>query len=232
MQNRSRLSLPIAASVMLFVSACTDEPTLASGDMSLADAGVVSDSGTDASDALVDATPADAEVGICGDLDACDDVCVDTAGDNLNCGACGTVCGDTELCLLGVCSPFGPVCADRILGSVGAGVTIEASTAGMGNDIDGLCGRSGANDDTTFFWEVPVDGRWEIRFGSGDFDVVAGVGASCGGGGIDCDDDGNGRNGALLSFQAVAGQRMVISVDAFRGTGSGRFSMSFNRTGE
>jgi hypothetical protein len=35
---------------------------------------------------------------------ACNGACVDLTADGLNCGACGTVCGDTESCQSGACT--------------------------------------------------------------------------------------------------------------------------------
>ena len=87
------------------------------------------------------------------------------------------------------------------------------------------------------FWRAPVGGDWTIRFSSADFDVVARAALPvnptiCSGNELDCEDDGNGPNGARLSFTAFEGQDILISVDAFRNTGSGKFTMTFSRTGE
>jgi len=185
-----------------------------------------------------DASPDDGGTqDVCGELSACEDECVDLQGDSRHCGDCAAACGEDSACVAGSCVEAGFPCADRWIGSVGDGVTLTDTTLGKGNDIDGMCLRSGSDEDTVMFWRVPEGGDWEIRFSSSDFDVVARVDVAaipnfCRGNEVDCDDDGNGPNGALLSFSALEGQDMLITVDAFRNTGAGEFTMSFSRSGE
>lgn len=184
-----------------------------------------------------DITPDGGAQDECGALDSCADECVDLQGDSRHCGACGATCDDGDACVSGACVEAGFPCVDRWIGSVGDGVTLTDTTLGKGDDIDGLCLRSGADEDTVMFWQVPEGGDWQIRFASSDFDVVAKIELAafpnlCRGNEVDCDDDGNGPNGALLSFTALEGQQTLISVDAFRNTGAGQFTMSFSRSGE
>ena len=190
-------------------------------------------------DVMADDVPVDdvPNEGACGALSPCDAECVDLAGDSRHCGTCGTACDEGEACVTGACVDVGFPCVDRWIGSVGDGVTLTDTTLGKGSDLDGLCLRSGDDEDTAMYWQVPMGGDWEIRFSSSDFDVVAQASSLsfpgvCMGNEIDCNDDGNGPNGALLSFSALEGQQILISVDAFRDTGAGEFTMSFKRSGE
>lgn len=50
----------------------------------------------------------DGRTGMCsGTITECGGSCVDTRFDPANCGGCGTVCGSSEICLTGACTPQG-----------------------------------------------------------------------------------------------------------------------------
>jgi hypothetical protein len=110
-------------------------------------------------------------VGACGDttkvekqcLDTsmmCGDTCVDVMSDQNNCGACGTVCGDTERCTAGACTAVQfPACPAGQTDCSGtcADTMVDANHCGT---CDNACGPaaacySGACE--TRVWEVLAD---------------------------------------------------------------------------
>jgi hypothetical protein len=118
----------------------------------------VSDAGADVMDAAVDATdaaPDVADTGVCdGAQSRCGSVCVDTATDPLNCGACGVACPSTAngaaVCAAGRCDlrcdpgshRCGNACLrDNDVASCGARCTPCAEPAGSRSTCSmGTCG--------------------------------------------------------------------------------------------
>jgi hypothetical protein len=126
-------------------------------------------------------------------------------------------------------------CVEGEIRGVVSGSRVEDTTAGRGDQVDGLCRRSGGNEDTILSFTVPETGRWEIFAESAAFDPVVAVrrppplpGFCDGGEELACDDDGGGGpNRALAAFEAQAGERLLVVVDAFRGTGQGPYALTF-----
>lgn len=69
-------------------------------------------------------------------LTDCDGTCVDTSGDSDNCGVCGTVCGNGDTCVAGVCDL---VCSAGEINCDGTCVDPQAN--------DQFCGAGGENGD-------------------------------------------------------------------------------------
>lgn len=213
----------------------TDAGGQTASDSDIMNNGTGDDGGTPQTDGATSSDMGSANA--CGQLSDCAGDCIDIQGDSRHCGGCNEACGMGQACVDSACIDVGYACADRIIGSVGDGVTLTDTTLGRGSNADGLCLRSGSDEDMVMFWRVPEGGDWQIRFSSPDFDVVARADLAaipnfCAGNELACNDDGNGPNGALLSFTALEGQDILITVDAFRNTGAGEFTMSFSRSGE
>jgi hypothetical protein len=75
----------------------------------------------------------------CGELDCCDDACVNRGNDVLKCGRCGNICpGPNAFCDHGVCGtpPCGVSAAARAAGSGGGGAG-SGVAAGVGGGAGG-----------------------------------------------------------------------------------------------
>jgi hypothetical protein len=132
---------------------------------------------------------------------------------------------------------------DEDLGDeLGTGVA-TGSSIGMGNDYEGSCGGSGA-EDVAFLWEAPDSGCYVADTEGSSYDTVLRVfnAVSDGSGGISCstgvgtggpselvcDDDGGSGVTSRIERTLVGGTQYVIVVDGFSSFSSGTYTLSIS----
>ncbi len=165
----------------------------------------------------------------------CGGVCVSPATDVANCGDCGAVCTKSQTCADGRCVPSQVAgCADVNLGGALGDAAYAGTTAGRASRRTGVCLRSGTNPDILLAWRAPSAGRFRFTVHGQGWDPVIGaesllIPGACQGSSLGCDDDTGGPNAASMQLEVVAGQEVLLVIDAFRTSGSGAFTLDINR---
>lgn len=124
-------------------------------------------------------------------------------------------------------------CVDEDLGSALGPSVLTGSTLGAGDDYDlDLCllasdepSISTSGEDYVVSWTAPENGLYIFSLEGSDFDTVIGVGPlECGAMPVQCNDDCADAESAT-TYDAAAGQSLLIVIDGGRGAG-GAFSLS------
>ncbi len=118
--------------------------------------------------------------------------------------------------------PFTTSCPDGVLGNgTGSwtGTHTHASRAHTGS-----CPPAVGNIELS--WTAPADGSYTYSTVGSDFDTVAYVLDGCGGTELACNDDGSGYQ-SVVSFDAVAGQELIIGLGGFH-TSSGAYVITID----
>ncbi len=154
----------------------------------------------------------------CGDLDceadpACDPVehCANGLDDD---GDGWTDCDDEDCTWLPVCNLL-EVCPRFDLGSQAGFGILEGDNQGTGDQLDlATCGSSDG-DDFSFGWTAPAGGTFTFdTLGSGYDTVLYLLQDDCDGPVLECNDDAEGIPQSSLTADLLAGQQVVIAIDA------------------
>lgn len=119
---------------------------------------------------------------------------------------------------------FEGMCPDDDAGSA-VPVTVSGSTVDSDNTTFSSCGGSTGNDEQYTFI-APTTDTYAIDTAGSDFDTVLHVFDSCGGSELACDDNADGLT-SRLNIDLVAGQEIVVVVDAF-GMESGDYDLNID----
>ena len=118
-------------------------------------------------------------------------------------------------------------CADGSLGAAIGPAVSEGSTTGAGADRFGSC--AGGGPELIFQWSAPETGTYNVDTLGSDFDTVLYVLESCDGDEIVCNDDafsGDDRTRSQVTFDATAGESVLIVVDGFGPTSDGDYVLN------
>ncbi|MDQ3035601.1 MAG: hypothetical protein M3Y87_24560 [Myxococcota bacterium] len=116
-------------------------------------------------------------------------------------------------------------CPDQDLG-MAVGIDLATgSTIGAGDDVVPGCGSSSGAPDLTFAWTAPAAGTYTFDTGGSTFDTILQLRSTCGGTGLDCNDDRGSDAASLVRATLAAGESVVIELDGYS-SGSGDYYLS------
>jgi hypothetical protein len=140
-----------------------------------------------------------------------------------------TDCADPDCAADPACAPG--ACADIDLGSVLGMSVATGSTFGTGDDYTASCPSSSAAEDVSFTWTAPADGSYVISTDGSSFDTALTLWSTDCATELECDDDAGSGNQSLLAVSAVAGDVLVIVVDAYS-SNAGDYVLNILSAGE
>jgi hypothetical protein len=148
-------------------------------------------------------------------------ICADGLDDDLD-GAID--CDDSDCDASPDCAPAASCGSDGDLGSaLGLAVATGIST-GAGDDFVPSCGSTGG-EDMSFFWTAPEDGAYTISTEGSVYDTTMSLMSDDCSAVLTCDDDDGEGTTSIEYITAVAGEQMVIVLDAFS-SGSGDYVLN------